>query len=196
MFAPTSIAAVDLSRTSFTSASSGSQFLVRLSRRNPAPIRLAGDGYAVGLVPDRAIRPQGCRRAHPAGDRGHGARLPGRRRGGPRHRRGRSHRAGRLAGIFATENDLGTAMAIGPVTYFYTLVAGRQKFSAIMPQILGLLLCDDPPHAQTPYPANRLIRDTNFPNRLSCSMESSLQNQSNGSSSYYPSDLANARRTE
>jgi hypothetical protein len=99
-------------------------------------------------------------------------------------------------GIFATKNDLGTAMAIGSVTYFYTLVAGRQKFSAIMPQILGLLLCDDPPHAQTPYPANRLIRDTNFPNRLSCSMESSLQNQSNGSSSYYPSDLANARRTE
>src|SRR5258708_28747383 len=26
-------------------------------------------------------------------------------------------------------------------TYFYTLVAGRQKFSAIMLQILGLLLC-------------------------------------------------------
>ena len=26
--------------------------------------------------------------------------------------------------------------------------------------------CDDPPHAQTPYPANRLIRDSNFPNRL------------------------------
>jgi exopolysaccharide production protein ExoQ len=44
-------------------------------------------------------------------------------------------------GIFATKNDLGIAMAIGSVTYFYTLVAGRQKFSAIMLQILGLLLC-------------------------------------------------------
>src|SRR5260221_8882356 len=96
IFPPTSIAAVDLSHTGFTSASSGSQLLVRLPRGNPAPIRLAGDGYAVGLVRGRAIRRQGCRRADPAGDRGQGARLPGRRRGRPRHRRGRSHR-GRLA---------------------------------------------------------------------------------------------------
>ena len=30
-------------------------------------------------------------------------------------------------GIFATKNDLGIAMAIGSVTYFYTLVAGRKN---------------------------------------------------------------------
>jgi len=115
IFAPTSIAAVDLSHTGFTSASSGSQLLVRLSRRNPAPIRLAGDGYAVRLVPDRAIRRQGCRRAHPAGDRGQGARLPGRRRGGLAIGGEDPTWPAGWRGIFATKNDLGIAMAIGSV---------------------------------------------------------------------------------
>ncbi len=44
-------------------------------------------------------------------------------------------------GIFANKNDLGMAMALGSVTYFYTLVAGRQKFVAIMIQTVGFLFC-------------------------------------------------------
>jgi len=45
-------------------------------------------------------------------------------------------------GIFAGKNGLGAIMAIGTVTYFYTLVAGRQtKFILFLVQIAGLLFC-------------------------------------------------------
>jgi len=44
-------------------------------------------------------------------------------------------------GVFANKNDLGMAMAIGTVTYFYTLIAGRRRFAAVMLQAIGLLFC-------------------------------------------------------
>jgi O-antigen ligase len=45
-------------------------------------------------------------------------------------------------GIFAAKNNLGAIMAIGTVTYFYTLVAGRQtKFTFFLVQLIGLLVC-------------------------------------------------------
>ena len=45
-------------------------------------------------------------------------------------------------GIFATKNALGAIMAIGTVTYFYALVAGRQtKFIVFLMHLAGMLIC-------------------------------------------------------
>jgi len=44
-------------------------------------------------------------------------------------------------GVFATKNDLGMVMALGTITYFYSLCAGGQKFNAFARQLTGLLLC-------------------------------------------------------
>lgn len=44
-------------------------------------------------------------------------------------------------GIFATKNDLGMVMAIGTITYFYTLVTARPRFRALAIQLIGLVLC-------------------------------------------------------
>ena len=45
-------------------------------------------------------------------------------------------------GIFATKNSLGAIMAIGTVTYFYTLVAGgKTKLIFFLVQIVGFVVC-------------------------------------------------------
>ena len=46
-----------------------------------------------------------------------------------------------LRGIFSTKNDLGMVMAIGTITYFYSLVANRPRFKAFMLQSLGFATC-------------------------------------------------------
>jgi O-antigen ligase len=45
-------------------------------------------------------------------------------------------------GVFATKNSLGAIMAIGTVTYFYTLVAGgKTKLIFFLVQIVGFVVC-------------------------------------------------------
>jgi exopolysaccharide production protein ExoQ len=44
-------------------------------------------------------------------------------------------------GIFATKNDLGMAAALGTVTFFYCLLAGRPRLAALLRLGAGLALC-------------------------------------------------------
>jgi len=45
-------------------------------------------------------------------------------------------------GVFATKNSLGAIMAIGTITNFYTVIAGRQaKLISFLVQIVGFLVC-------------------------------------------------------
>ena len=47
-------------------------------------------------------------------------------------------------GIFANKNDLGMVMALGTITYFYSLCAGGQKFNAFARQLADLLCLQRP----------------------------------------------------
>ncbi|HSY87648.1 MAG TPA: hypothetical protein VLA85_13865, partial [Verrucomicrobiae bacterium] len=45
-------------------------------------------------------------------------------------------------GAFSTKNDLGMVMALGSITYFYSLCAGGwRKFSNLILQLVGFLVC-------------------------------------------------------